>query len=975
MRLKFPVLLLLAGVLLALTTVSSKKHRYKVTTPVFMQSNDVIARQMLEKLTLEEKIAQFFMVASWPNRDENHQQEIENLVKNDKIGGIIYFQGSKGQLKTSIARMQHVSQIPLLIGIDAEWGIAMRISEEDRFPYAYTLGAANDTVLSEKIGAMMAQECRELGIHLNFAPVADVNSNPSNPVIGFRSFGEDPELVGKHVKAMVKGMEKNGVLTSIKHFPGHGDTDADSHYELPTLSHNREHFQNIELKPFLEGIQAGASTVMIGHLSVPALDESKTPASLSPAVIKGLLQQEMGFKGLVISDALNMKAVADKYGKVDVVVKAFQAGNDILLFPENVHDAIQAIAAKVKSGEISENEINERCLKVLKAKAHALFFKGGKNYTAGELEWARRETYEKSLTVVENKNVLPLVNASSRIAVVSIGVNAGHFKAMADRFHAVDYYHFYSFEEASERMITKFSGYETVITTVHPKSVLASSNFSSPGKLESWIMAVPEEISHVGVFFGNPMLLKNTTVNTAFDACVLAYENHKYTQEAAAQLIFGATGAKAKLPFQVSESLQSGSGMVLEDARRLKFSQPEELGILPQDLAKIDALVQKGLDAGAFPGCQVLVAVEGKIIYSKNFGTVSYEDKTPINSNHVYDVASVSKIVGSTAALMRLQTEGRFSLDKYVKDYIPELVGSSPVGNIYIKNMMAHQAGFTPWIAFYKSTVNRGVLDKSIYSEVRKEGFDVPVASNLWIRSDYEKTIYKTILSTPLTRNPKYEYSDLGYYFAKKIIEKESGFPLDQFMYREYYDPMGLKSIRYLPLLHFPKERIVPTELDTAFRGRLVHGFVHDPGAAMLGGVGGHAGVFSNATDLAAMMQLFLNKGVYANRRYISADIVKQYTSAQLKGNRRGAGFDRPTNSRKDGPTCNLVSLESYGHSGFTGTFTWADPAYGINYVFLSNRVYPDATNKKIQEMHIRSDIQKVIYEAVMKAKKPRISM
>lgn len=975
MRFKFPVLLLLAGLLLAVTNVSSKKYRYKykATTPVFMQSTDSWAQQKLNGMTLEEKIAQFFMVSSWPNRDEEHQQEIENLVKNNKVGGIIYFQGTKDQLKTSIARMQKASKTPLLIGMDAEWGLAMRLSGEERFPYAYTLGTANDTVLSEKIGAMMAQESRQLGVHLNFAPVADVNSNPANPVIGFRSFGQDPELVGKHVKAMVKGIEKNGVLTSIKHFPGHGDTDTDSHYELPNLSHDKNHFNSIEFKPFLEGLNAGASTVMIGHLSVPALDESQTPASLSKPIIQGFLQQEMGFKGLVVSDALNMKAVADKYGKVDVAVKAFLAGHDILLCPENVHDAIQAIAEKVKAGEISETEINERCLKILKAKAHVTRFKGGKTFTTGQQEWARRETYEKAMTVVENKNTLPLVNASSRIAVVSIGVNAGHFKNMADRFHPVDYFHFYSFEEAAERMKNKFAGYETVITTIHPKSVLASSDFSSPGKAESWIAAVPGELSHVAVLFGNPMLLKNTDIAGSFDACVLAYENHKFAQEEAAQLVFGATGASAKLQFSVSENLPIGSGLALEDAKRLKFSQPEELGILPEDLAKIDAIVNKGLNAGAYPGCQVLVAVEGKIIYSKNFGKVSYEDTTPVNSNHVYDVASVSKIVGSTAALMRLQSEGKFSLDKYLKDYIPELVGNSPVGNIYIKNMMAHQAGFTPWIAFYKSTVNHGSLDKNIYSEVRKDGFEIPVASNLWIRSDYEKTIYKTILNTPLTRNPKYEYSDLGYYFAKKIIEKESGFPLDQFMYREYYDPMGLRNIRYLPLLHFPKERIVPTELDTAFRGRLVHGFVHDPGAAMLGGVGGHAGVFSNSTDLAAMMQLFLNKGVYANRRYISADIVKQYTSAQLKGNRRGAGFDRPTNSRKDGPTCNLVSLESFGHSGFTGTFTWADPAYGINYVFLSNRVYPDASNKKIQEMHIRSDVQKVIYEAVMKAKKSRI--
>ncbi|MFN5416144.1 MAG: serine hydrolase domain-containing protein, partial [Flavobacteriia bacterium] len=561
-------------------------------------------------------------------------------------------------------------------------------------------------------------------------------------------------------------------------------------------------------------------------------------------------------------------------------------------------------------------------------------------------------------------------NSSKKVALVRIGINSAAFPEMAKNFHATDTYHFYTFEEAAKRMEGLFSKYETIITSIHPKSVLAGGIFSSPGSLETWMNAVPLEIEHVGVLFGNPMLFQNLNAESNFDALVLAYENHPLAQEAASQLVFGALGTDTKTSFTISEFLQKDSGLSLKDAKRLKYSSPEEVGIDPKDLAKIDAIANKGLNAQAYPGCQILVAIEGKIIYRKNFGTVSYLDTTPVNNEHVYDIASISKIVGSTAGLMRLQTEGKFTLNKYIKDYIPELVGSSPVGNIYLKNMMAHQAGFTPWIAFYKSTVSKGKLDYTIYSEGKKAGFDTPVAADLWIRSDYEKTIYNSILRTPLAKNPKYEYSDLGYYFAKKIIEKESGYALDQFMYREYWEPMGLKNMRYLPLLYFPKERIVPTELDTAFRGRLVHGFVHDPGAAMLGGVGGHAGIFSNSTDLAAMMQLYLNKGFYANRRYISEEVIKEYTSMQIKGNRRGAGFDRPTNSRKDGPTCGLVSLESFGHSGFTGTFTWADPAYGINYVFLSNRVNPDASNKKIQEMHIRSDIQKAIYEAVFKAKK-----
>lgn len=950
-----------------------KQNPIQTLSPDFTKNPSTWAQQKLDAMTLEEKIAQFFMVASWPNKDEAHQQEIEDLIKNEKIGGIIYFQGTKEQLKTSISRFQKISKTPLLIGMDAEWGTAMRVTDGDRFPYAYTLGAANDTLLSEKMGAAIAQDCREMGIHINFAPVADVNSNPKNPVIGFRSFGQDPTNVSNHVAAFVRGMEKNGVLTSIKHFPGHGDTDKDSHLELPQVSHDLDHFQNIEFKPFIAGILAGSSSIMIGHLSVPALDESQTPSSLSAKVIKDLVQKQLNYKGLIISDALNMKAVADKYGKVDVVVKAFQAGNDILLFPENVKESIQALVAKVKSGEISETEINERCLKVLMAKNHVINAKACKTFTAGEIAWFKRDCYEKSLTVIKNAGVLPLTNTKARVAVVRIGVNAYAFPEMAKKFHEVDSYHFYTFEEAAERMKNVFSKYETIITTIHPKSVLASANFASPGKLETWLDAVPVEMNHVGVLFGNPMLFQNVTESSNFDGIVLAYENHSLAQEAAAQMLFGAMGANSKLPFEVSEFMPFKSGINLANGGRLKYSSPEEVGINPKDLEKIDQIAFKGVCSKAYPGCQVLVAIQGKIIYRKNFGTVTYEDTTAVDDEHVYDIASISKIVGSTAALMRLQTEGKFTLNKYLKDYIPEVVGTSPVGNIYIKNMMAHQAGFTPWIAFYKSTVSSGKLDYSIYSEGRKEGFETPVATNLWIKSEYEKTIYNTILRTPLNKKLHYEYSDLGYYFAKKIIEKESSYSLDQFMYREFWDPMGLKNMRYLPLLHFPKERIVPTELDTAFRGRLVHGFVHDPGAAMLGGVGGHAGIFSNSTDLAAMMQMYLNKGFYGNRRYISEEVIKEYTSMQFKGNRRGAGFDRPTNSRKDGPTCNLVSLESFGHSGFTGTFTWADPAYGINYVFLSNRVYPDASNKKIQEMHIRSDIQKAIYEAVFKAKKTNL--
>lgn len=937
--------------------------------PKFLNEGEVWAQKTLNSLTLEEKIAQFFMVATWSGKDEAHQAEIEKTIREQKIGGLIYFQGNRTNLKTSLTRMQAASKVPLLIGMDAEWGVAMRLSEEDRFPYAYTIGAADDPALTEQIAVAMAQECRELGIHINFAPVADVNSNPLNPVIGFRAFGDDAADVSKHVSAFVKGMEANGVMTSIKHFPGHGDTDKDSHFELPTVSHSKADFSKLDFPPFRAGIKAGTSTVMVGHLNVPSLDNSGTPSSLSRKVIQGYLQDSLQFKGLVISDALNMKAVADKYGNTEVVVKAFEAGCDILLYPESVKESIEAIAKKVKKGEISEKQINDRCLKVLKAKYHALY--GPKNFTSmkpGAIDWIKTQVYEKALAVVKNdQKLLPLNDAGQKIATVSIGTNTFPFRDMAANFGPSDQYFFENAEEAIQALKDKVNQYDVIVTTIHTTSVRSVKEYGMPNQWKAWLQTIPESAKSAVVLFGNPFAFADFAEIENQDAVVLAYENHPLVQDRAAQLLFGAVGANGKLNFQVSDFLKKGKGMTVKAVDRLKFSQPEELGINADKLKEIDAIAENGIAKGAFPGCQIFVAVEGKVIYRKSFGTKTYEEKDTIENNDVYDIASVSKIAGSTAALMRLETMGKFTLNKKLMDYIPEVTGNGAFGKILIKDMMAHQAGLTPWIPFYKKTVSGGKLNTNLYSTTQKPGYETHVAKDIWIMDSYTDTIYKRILSSTLGTVKKYEYSDLGYYFVKKIVEKQTGQTLDKFLYAELYKPMGLRNIRYNPLAFFEYDRIVPTENDKEFRGQVVRGFVHDPGAAMLGGVGGHAGIFATSADLGAMMQLFLNKGSYAGNRYLDADVVTAYTKAQFAGNRRGAGFDRPTSSAKGGPTCELVSQQSYGHSGFTGTFTWADPEYGINYVFLSNRVYPSAENWKIRDMNIRTEIQRVIYEAVMK--------
>ncbi|MGB0915040.1 MAG: glycoside hydrolase family 3 N-terminal domain-containing protein [Crocinitomicaceae bacterium] len=929
------------------------------------------AERELEKLSLREKIGQFFMVAAYSNKGEAHHKMIDSLVGKEKIGGIIFFQGQRENLLTSIDRFQKKADIPLLIGMDAEWGVQMRLYGEKRFPYNYTIGAANDPKLTYRIAQMMGQECRDLGIHINFAPVADVNSNPKNPVIGFRSYGENPKEVASHVEAAVKGMESQGVLTSIKHFPGHGDTDTDSHYELPIVNNSYAQINAIDFFPFRSGIRAGASSVMIGHLNVPALDPSGTPSSLSRLTIHDYLKGELGFKGLVISDALGMKAVADKYGKTEVCVKAFQAGCDILLFPESVGGAIDAILEKVDAGEIDRNEIDARCKKVLEAKYKSIIKPSKmKKYSVGEIELAKKQIFEKSLTVLKNEDKLfPIKSFDQRIAVVSIGANTSALKESMNLTTEVDHFHFYSGDEAKRRFSSQLNQYDLVITTLHAKSVRTRNDYGMPKGWRNWLSSLDPAKQNALVVFGNPLCLSQSVDLSNIETVIIGYENNALALDRAGQLLMGTYASSGKLPITVNEKFKRGFGLTIENGGRLKESQPEELGISPKKLAEIDSIVVRSIRAGAFPGCQIVVAVKGNVIYRKSFGHHTYDNKIGVKNTDIYDIASVTKVAASTLSLMHMESKGEFSLDGKLSDYLPVLTQRSAYGNIRLKAMMSHQAGLKPWIPFYVKTLENHQLNKDIYQNTKSDSFPTQVSENVWIVDGYTDKIYRQILETPLNRK-RYKYSDIGYYFVKKIVEKQNGQSLDEYVENTFYKPMGLNNLKYNPSKHFPLDQILPTENDTIFRKELVHGYVHDQGASMMGGVGGHAGLFSNASDLAGLMQLFLNKGQYAGVSYIDPEVVSKYTGCQYcPKNRRGAGFDKPTTNLKGGPTCNLVSLASYGHSGFTGTLVWADPVHEVNYVFLSNRVYPDAENWKIVRMNIRTDIQKVIYESIKEAK------
>ena len=869
-------------------------------------------------------------------------------------------------------RLQAKSKVPLLVGMDAEWGPAMRLSDSRKFPFQLTMAAANNEKLTKELAYWIGRECADLGVHLNFAPVADINTNPKNPIIGFRAFGENPRFVAAQTVAFVEGMEHAGVMACVKHFPGHGDTDKDSHHDLSLVRLTLKQFEAVNFLPFKRAIEAGVSSVMVAHLETPSLDSLNKASSLSAIVIQDVLQKNLQFEGLVISDALNMKAVADQYGKQEVVVRAFLAGNDILLFPESVGEAIQAISKEIDKGKITEKELNARCKKVLKAKYWALE-KQKKNKAISsdenlQIDILIRKTVAHATTILRNENnLLPLKDMSPKTAVVVLGENTALVEERILDYTAATIYRILK-QEDLVKLKTELTSYQRVISVFAAKHNWHTKTFGLPEFWNDYAHSLTKNQEQIAVFLANPYALVDAKVITHFDAFVLGYENSVYTQDLVPQVLVGALPAIGKIPFTLNK-IPRDFGFAYEANGRLQFVLPEEIGIYSEDLKQIETIAIKGINEGAYPGCQIVAANDGEVFYRQNFGHLDYSKKQVVNHETIYDLASITKVASSTLSLMHLSDQQILDVNKNLVDYLPERVKGTPHGNLVIKSILTHQAGFTPWIPFWKKTMEGNSWNLNYYSTSPKTGFDYKVSDGLYMRNDYRDSLFQTIFKHSLNPGQGYKYSDLGYYFMQEIIEQNTAQRLDQFTRSTFYAPMGL-GMRYNPLEAYSKNNIAPTEDDKLFRKQLIHGYVHDQGAAMVGGVAGHAGLFSNATDLAALMQMLLNGGSYGGMKLLSPEVIKQFTKCQYCGsNRRGLGFDKPVN-KGGGPTCDLVSAESYGHTGFTGTIAWADPTTGINYVFLSNRINTDAENKKIITMGTRTEIQKVIYQALNRKKR-----
>lgn len=907
----------------------------------------------LARLSLEEKVAQMIFVstpATYYAQDSETWQELERFTVQRKVGGIVFSVGDVYEYAVQLNKLQKVADVPLLIAADFEYGAAMRVRHATAFPRAMAIGATRNVQYAYEVGRLTAVEGRALGVHQNYAPTIDVNNNPRNPVINTRSFGDDVNLVSEMGAAFVKGTQDGGLIATVKHFPGHGDTDVDTHLSLMTLNYDKQHYDAIEFPPFKAAINAGAMSVMVGHIALPAYDTAAgIPATVSPRITTDLLRKQFGFNGLIVTDAMRMRGVSTLYGPGEGSVLAVKAGTDVVLTPADIDVAIDAIVAAVSRGEISEQRIDSSVRKLLEMKRWAGLDRDrfvdvekiSGPVDTQEHELLALEVARKAVTVLGNKNdILPLspVDAKKVLDVVVADVEeprAGRsfHSLLRERRLNLDFAKVdpRSNQEEYESVVESAKGADLILCQLHL--------FTRSGEMTGFMGRKQKEflsrLSSLGkpiiaVAFGNPYVAMDLPKT---DAYVCAYSDAEVMQQAVAEVLFAEEPARGKLPITIHGVYQFGDG-VEYPKMRLRRGIPEEVGFTREGLRNVDEVIHRSVRDSAFPGAVLVIVKDGIIVHEKAYGSYDYEPYSKrVDVNTMFDLASVTKVISTTSAVMRLVDEGKLKLEEPVTKYIPKF-GQNGKEHITVYNLMVHNAGLPAWRRFYDfCKTPQSVLDSVFASTLE----------------------YNTGDSTI--------YSDLGLIAVGKIIEKVSGTTLDRFVDSVFFKPLGMSSTMYNPSQRL-WSRVMPTEVDTFWRktGVAVRGTVHDENAWILGGVSGHAGLFSTAPNLAVVIQMLLNGGTYGGKRYLKEETIRQFTTRQSEKSSRGIGWDMKSSSRSWAGT--LLSNQTFLHTGFTGTSVAADPTRNLIVVFLTNRVYPTRANQKIAQVRPR------VHDAVVKALK-----
>lgn len=951
--------------------------------PVFFDAGTHWADSIMATMSLDEKIGQLIMVTSYPSQGEANENVILKYIRDYHIGGVLFLKNTPTQLAQSIQRYQAKAAIPLFMALDAENGLSFRLDSVIQYPYAMGLGALKNDSLLYRMGREVGQQCKALGINLNFAPVADVNSNPNNPIINYRSFGENPEKVAQKAWAMAQGMQDEGLIVTAKHFPGHGNTLYDSHLTMPAVKRNYAQLDSIDFVPFRHAVEHGINGIMSAHISLPQVDKSGLPGTLSPRVMTDFLRDSLKFEGLVFSDGMNMKGITNYFDEGKAAVKALQAGVDVIEFVLNPAAVSKNIKLAIQNGDLSVDEINYKCRKVLMSKKWAGLYSAqsfksqnlSNEINKGAYRLTSRLLHEKSLTVLKNEHKrIPLQRLDTlRIASISVGSKEETaFQIMLSNYTNIDNFHLGNDASMADlnTLLDKLKAYNLVVVGVFGTNLSAGNHF---GVRDIHIEAVNKIATYkqsILAYFANPYSIQYYRGIDNAKAIVLGYGSHEYYQEYAAQLIFGAIGADGKLPVSIAGKYAQGHGVEVRASGRLKYTIPEEAGFDSDSLMKtINRFAHDGIRDTIFPGCQVLIAKQGKVIFHKPYGYFTYDSIVPLAKEHVYDWASLTKITGPLPLIMKAVEDSLINLDAPFSLYWPDFQNTDKAFFTF-REVLAHQARLRSWIAFYLDVNLKNPTDRrKIIRTNPTRDFSVRISNSLYVNNLYRNQMLSMIRDSKLLRTNDYVYSGLAFYLMPDLLEHLTKINYEHNLKYNFLTPLGATSVGYKPYQTLNVKNIVPTEIDLLFRKELVQGFVHDEGAALMGGVSGHAGLFGNTNDLAKIMQFYLQKGSFGDFNYLKPTTIEEFTRIQYpkNENRRGLGFDKPyiDNASKklaDAYPATSVSKKSFGHSGFTGTFAWADPENELIFIFMSNRVYPSRDNTKLFTKNFRPEMHQAIY-------------
>ncbi|MBO7133346.1 MAG: serine hydrolase [Bacteroidales bacterium] len=938
---------------------------------------------VMNQMTLDQKIAQLIMIPVYSNKTASYNSEVVALVEKYQLGGVIFMQGGPGRQINLVNRLQKVSKVPLLVGMDAEWSLSMRLDSVVLYPRQMLVGAISNNALVYDMGAEYARQLKRVGANVNFAPVIDVNVNPANPVINDRSFGENKRNVAEKGWMYAKGMQDNGVLAVGKHFPGHGDTNVDSHKAMPVITHDRARLDSIELYPFRYLSEKGVGGMMVSHLFVPAIDSTENlPASLSPKAVKQVLRKDVNFNGMVFTDAMNMGGITTNYKGNEADVMALLAGNDMIMFPTDVKDVIEKLKSAISEGKISEREIDEACNRVLLTKLRLGLNKGYEPISTKNVyvdlndvqaRLMQQKLIENAMTLAKNQDSLvPLMRLDSvKIASVSFESTAETFFQKRLRYYADVENFVYSRDLkglSAEQRKKKLSSYDIVIVSVHGKNQRSAAK--KFGISQATVDGANEILAScrnvVFDLFANPYGLAYFSNIDSAKSVIVSYNDWEITNDFSAQLIFGGIPANGVLPVSATENIKEGMGEKTQKIR-LKYSKiPEDAGVKSEVIQKVDSIFRSGLNTKAYPGGQVVLVRNGIVIYQKSMGYHTYEEKTKVDDFDVYDLASLTKVIATTSDIITLYDEGKFTIKDKVSDYY-DLWKNSNKSHLTFEQVLTHRSGLRSWIPFYKKTMAEEVYP-TVYSYTKSEKFSIQVAENMYMAKSYKDEMFRLIRESALENKGKYVYSDLGFIVMPYVIENLTGEKYVEYTYRKIFAPLGAYSLCFNPLDKYDKENIVPTEDDNYFRMQLLHGHVHDQAAAMLGGVSGHAGLFGTANDLAKIMEIYLENGKYGGVQYFSDTAVQRFTEYHYEPTfcRRALCWDKPVPDRTKGNGSKSSSDKSFGHTGYTGTLVWADPEYNMAVVVLTNRVHTTSENGKIMKQNIRTNIEEALYNAIV---------